>query len=111
MGVPGRNTMGRIWNNRIMPKRIYQMWIDSYHRDSTAFWCEQVSLVFTMAASLYLAIHAQAPNMMIVYPGFFIGSASAIYAYWRRQIPTPMILTTYFACVNIFGFGRAAGWW
>jgi len=87
------------------------MWIDSYHRDPVAFFCEQVSFVFTVAASLYLAITADAPNMAIVYPGFFVGSVSAIYAYWRRKIPTPMILTTYFATVNIFGFGRAIGWW
>lgn len=87
------------------------MWIDSYYRDPTAFYFEIISLIFTVVASLYLAIHAQAPNMMIVYPGFFVGSVSAIYAYWRRQIPTPMVLTTYFATVNIFGFGRAAGWW
>lgn len=87
------------------------MWIDSYHRDPTAFLFEQISLVFTVGASLTLAFTADAPNMRIVYPGFFVGSVSAIYAYWRRQIPTPMILTSYFATVNIFGFGRACGWW
>lgn len=87
------------------------MWIDSYHRDPTAFLFEQISLVFTVGASLTLAFTADAPDMRIVYPGFFVGSVSAIYAYWRRQIPTPMILTSYFATVNIFGFGRACGWW
>jgi len=87
------------------------MWIDSYHRDPIAFACEQTSLVFTVIASLILAFTADNPNMLIVYPGFFVGSVSAIYAYWRRRIPTPMILTTYFAVVNIFGFGRAASWW
>lgn len=87
------------------------MWVDSYHRDPIAFLFEHLSLVFTVAASLYLAIHAAAPNMKIVYPGFFIGSTTAIIAYYRRGIPTPMILTTYFAVNNIFGFGRACGWW
>ena len=87
------------------------MWIDSYHKDPIAFFFEHVSLVFTVAASLYLAMHADAPNMLIVYPGFFVGSLSAMIAYWRREIPTPMMVTSYFAIVNIFGFGRAAGWW
>lgn len=91
--------------------KVYRMWIDSYHRDPTAFLFEQISLVFTVGASLTLAFTADAPDMRIVYPGFFVGSVSAIYAYWRRQIPTPMILTSYFATVNIFGFGRACGWW
>lgn len=94
-----------------MPKRLYQMWIDSYHRDPIAFGFEQTSLIFTVAASLLLAITAGNPNMLLIYPGFFIGSVTAIYAYWRRQIPTPMMLTTYFASINVFGFGRAAGWW
>ena len=91
--------------------KLKAMWIESYHNDHVAFYCEQISLVFTIVASMYLALHADAPNMMIVYPGFFVGSVSAIYAYWRRRIPTPMILTTYFAVVNIFGYGVAAGWW
>jgi len=91
--------------------RLGEMWIESYHKDHIAFYCEHVSLVFTVIASMYLALHADAPDMMIVYPGFFVGSVSAIYAYWRRRIPTPMILTTYFAVVNIFGYGVAAGWW
>ena len=91
--------------------KLKAMWIESYHKDHVAFYCEQVSLVFTVVASMYLALHADAPDMMIVYPGFFVGSVSAIYAYWRRRIPTPMMLTTYFAVVNIFGYGVAAGWW
>jgi len=87
------------------------MWLDSYHRDPTAFLFEQISLVFTVAASLYLAIHAQAPNMMIVYPGFFVGSIAGAYAYLRRGLAWPLMLTSYFAVVNIFGFGVAIHWW
>jgi hypothetical protein len=90
---------------------IKKMWLDSYHKDPIAFYFEHASLIFTVIASLQLAINAQDPNMMIVYPGFFVGSVTAIYAYYRRGIPTPMILTTYFALNNVFGFGRAAGWW
>jgi len=91
--------------------KVYHMWIDSYHKDPIAFFFEHVSLVFTVAASLYLAINAAAPDMKVVYPGFFIGSSAAIVAYYRRGIPTPMVLTSYFAINNIFGFGRAIGWW
>jgi hypothetical protein len=91
--------------------KFYQMWLSSYHKDPIAFLFEQISLIFTVTSSLYLAMHADAPNMLIVYPGFFVGSLSAMIAYWRREIPTPMMVTSYFAVVNIFGFGRAAGWW
>ncbi len=83
----------------------------SYRADPIAFYFEMISLVFTVAASLTLAINAANPNMLIVYPGFFVGSVSAIVAYHRRGIAIPMILTTYFAVTNIYGFGRASFWW
>lgn len=70
-----------------------------------------ISFIFTLFASLYLAITADAPNMAIVYPGFFIGSVTGAYAYVRRGLAWPLVLTSYFAVVNIFGFGVAVHWW
>ena len=90
---------------------IKKMWIVSYHKDPIAFYFEQASLVFTVIAPLTLAINAQNPNMMIVYPGFLIGSLTQCYASFRRGSAWIMVLTGYFACVNVFGFGIAAGWW
>ena len=92
-------------------QKVKEFWINSYTSDVTAFYFELVSFIFTVGASMLLAVNADNPDMLIVYPGFFIGSLSAIYAYWRRRIPTPMILTTYFAVVNIFGYGVASYWW
>ena len=90
---------------------IKRFWTESYHSDKIAFACELISFVFTVGAGLTLALTANNPNMAVVYPGFFIGSLTAVYAYYRRRIPWPMMLTTYFAIVNVFGFGRAVGWW
>ena len=94
-----------------MKQRIKDFWIKSYTSDKTAFCCEMFSFVVTVAASLTLAITAAKPNMLIVYPGFFIGSTAAVVAYYRRGLAWPLVLTTYFALNNIFGFGRAALWW
>ena len=94
-----------------MKQRIKDFWIKSYTSDKTAFCCEMFSFVVTVAASLTLAITAAQPNMLIVYPGFFIGSLAAVVAYYRRGLAWPLVLTTYFALNNIFGFGRAALWW
>ena len=94
-----------------MKQRIKDFWIKSYTSDKTAFCCEMFSFVVTVAASLTLAITAAQPNMLIVYPGFFIGSTAAVVAYYRRGLAWPLVLTTYFALNNIFGFGRAAVWW
>jgi len=72
---------------------------------------ELISFVFTVAASLYLALTADSPRMDWVYPGFFIGSIAGAYGYWRRQLPWPLLLTSYFAVINIVGYGVAVTWW
>lgn len=98
-----------------MIDKIKNFWLHSYETDRVAFYFEIISFVFTVAASLWLATHADSidmPSVMrIVYPGFFIGSLTAIYAYYRRKLAWPMMLTAYFAFVNVFGFGVATSWW
>ena len=91
--------------------KLKEFWLDSYRSDPVAFYCELLSFVFTVGASLTLALTADAPDMKIVYPGFFIGSIAAVYGYYRRKLAWPMMLTGYFAVVNIFGFGVASNWW
>jgi len=89
---------------------IRKFFAKSYHSDKVAFAFEMFSTVVTIAASLTLALNAADPDMRIVYPGFFIGSVAAIYAYHRRHLAWPFVLTTYFAFVNVLGFSRAMGW-
>ena len=90
---------------------VKQFWINSYTSDRVAFLFELISFVFTVGASLTLAVNADNPNMLIVYPGFFIGSLTQLYASWRRGAAWIMLLTFYFACINVFGYGVAALWW
>ena len=91
--------------------KIKQFWINSYTSDKTAFYFELISFIFTVGASLTLAYNADNPNMSIVYPGFFVGSTTQCYAAYRRGAAWVMILTAYFSCVNIFGYGVAVSWW
>ena len=90
-------------------QQIKEFWVNSYRSDRLAFAFELVSFVFTVAASLYLAINADEPDMRYVYPGFFVGAVTQIYASWRRGAAWIMLLTFYFTIVNVFGFGRAVG--
>ena len=92
-------------------QKIKQFWINSYTSDKTAFYFELISFIFTVGASLTLAYNADNPNMSIVYPGFFVGSTTQCYAAYRRGAAWVMILTAYFSCVNIFGYGVAVSWW
>jgi len=91
--------------------KIVSFWRSSYETDRVAFYYELVSFVFTVGASLILAFNADNPDMRLVYPGFFIGSVTAIIAYKRRMLAWPLLLTTYFACVNVLGFGKAMNYW
>ena len=92
-------------------QNIKQFWINSYASDKTAFCFELVSFIFTVGASMLLAVNADDPNMLLVYPGFFVGSVTQLYASWRRGAAWIMLLTFYFACINVFGYGVAALWW
>ena len=92
-------------------QKIKDFWVKSYHSDKTAFMFELISFVFTVGASFYLATTANAPDMRYVYPGFFIGAVAGAYGYYRRGLAWPLMLTTYFTIVNVFGFGVAMLWW
>lgn len=92
-------------------QKIKDFWINSYKSDKVAFSFELVSFIFTVGASMTLAFNAKDPNMLIVYPGFFVGSITQCYAAYRRGAAWVMLLTFYFSCVNIFGYGIAANWY
>ena len=91
--------------------KIKKFWLQSYRSDKIAFYFELVSFIFTVGASMTLALTADQPDMRIVYPCFFIGSLTATYAHYRRELAWPMILVGYFSIMNVFGFGVANGWW
>ena len=90
-------------------ENIKKFWINSYTSDKTAFGFELVSFVFTVAASLTLALTALNPNMVYIYPLFFIGSSTQCYASMRRGAAWVMLLTGWFVIINVFGFLVATG--
>ena len=94
-----------------MIDRIKYFWIQSYLSDRKSFYIELISVFFTVTASMSLAISAEDPDMARIYPLFFVGSVTQCYASLRRGMAWVMMLTGYFACANVFGFGRAVGWW
>ena len=64
-------------------QKIKGFWINSYKSDKVAFGFELISFIFTVMASLTL----------------------------RRGAAWVMLLTGYFAVINVFGYGVAALWW
>ena len=90
-----------MWHN------IKRFWTDSYHSDKLAFYLEMQNFVFSVGASMMLAMTAQHPNMAAIYPFYFIGSTSQVVASVRRGQPWIMMITAWFACMNIIGWSRA----
>ena len=90
--------------------RIAQFWINSYQTDKVAFFVELISFVFTIAASATLAVNASDPDMRWIYPFFFIGSVTQVFASVRRGAAWVMLLTGWFSCVNVFGWLIAMGY-
>jgi hypothetical protein len=72
---------------------------------------EMASFSITVIASFLMAWTAANPDMRIIYPLFFVGSVAGCWAYIRRRLAWPMLLTGYFCVMNVWGFGRAMFWW
>ena len=91
--------------------KVLNFWKSSYDSDRIAFYLELSSFIFTVGASLTLALTAAQPDMRLVYPFFFIGSITGLMGYIRRKLAWPVMLTGWFVVVNILGFGVAMGWY
>jgi len=91
--------------------KVRSFWLRSFERDRTAFYFELVSFIFTVGASLTLAITATNPDMTIVYPMFFVGAVTQCYASYRREAAFVMMITGYFSIINVYGYGVASYWW
>ena len=94
-----------------MLNKVRSFWLRSFESDRTAFYFELISFIFTVGASLTLAITAADPDMTIIYPGFFIGAITQCYAAYRRNAAFVMMITGYFSIINVYGYGVASYWW
>ena len=94
-----------------MIKRIRSFWQSSYQSDPVSFLIEMVGFTFIVGASMLLSFTADKPNMAYIYPAYFIGNVCSILAYFRRKLAWQLTSAGYFFFINVFGFGRAIGWW
>lgn len=92
-------------------KKVIDFWKHGYESDRVSFCLEMCSFFFVVGASMFLSLTADAPRMEYIYPLFFLGSCCSIVAYLRRRLAWQLITVVYFQFVNLFGFGRALGWW
>ena len=93
----------------IMISKIQDFFRASYNSDKIAFYLELCSFLCHMTASMSLAITARDPNMLYIYPFSLVGAICAFLSVRRRKLAWPLLTTFYACCINIVGFGRAAG--
>lgn len=97
--------MNSFWN------KIKEFWVRSYTSDRKAFYLEMIASILVVIGTTSVAVTADDPPMHLIYPVSFISAIISIWAYIRRGVAWPLLLTTYFSFVHIFGFGRAMLWW
>jgi hypothetical protein len=88
-------------------QKLNDWFLSSYHSDKTAFYLEIAAAIFSIIASLSLAIHAHNPDMRWIYPLYFVGGVTGTWACLRRSLVWPLILNIWFCFVNILGWCRA----
>lgn len=92
-------------------QKVKDFWIRSYTSDRTAFYYETIASICVFVSMTWISVTAQHPPMHLIYPVSFTGALFSIVAFVRRGAGWPLVMTTYFSFLHIFGFGRALGWW
>lgn len=92
-------------------QKVKDFWIRSYTSDRQAFYYETIASVCVFISMTWIATTAYHPPMHLIYPVSFTGAVFSILAFIRRQVGWPLVMTCYFACLHVFGWGRAMGWY
>lgn len=92
-------------------QKVKDFWVRSYTSDRRAFYYETIASVCVFISMTWIATTAYHPPMHLIYPVSFTGAVFSILAFIRRQVGWPLVMTCYFACLHLFGWGRAMGWY
>jgi len=92
-------------------QKIKDFWIRSYTSDRRAFYYETIASVCVFVSMTWISVTADAPDFRLIYPVSFTGAVFSIAAFIRRGAGWPLVMTTYFAFLHVFGWGRAMGWY
>ena len=85
-------------------EKIKAAFYRSWETDKIACIFELIGTIFTMIASMTLAITAKDPNMAMLFPIYQIGSICLAIAYYRRDMFWSNGLMWYFIVLNSIGF-------
>ena len=86
-----------------MLKLLKEFWVNSYNSDPTAFYFEVVSVAFTIVGSCVLTFTSPNPIMSVVFPIYWVGSSTMLYAGISRRQIWLSTLTAWFTTMNTIG--------
>ena len=86
-----------------MYKLLKEFWVNSYKTDSTAFYLELFSVMVTICGSAVLTFTSPHPIMTVVFPIYWIGSSTMLFAGIRRRQIWLSTLTAWFTTMNTIG--------
>ena len=89
-----------------MYKLLKEFWVQSYITDPIAFYLEIISVTVTICGSAVLTFTSPNPIMSIVFPLYWIGSSTMLYAGIRRRQIWLSTLTAWFTTMNTIGLYR-----
>ena len=92
-------------------QKVKDFCVKSYTSDKTAFYYETIASACVFVSMTWISLTADHPPMHLIYPVSFTGAVFSVIAFLRRGAGWPLVMTTYFGFLHIFGFGRAMGWW
>ncbi len=84
--------------------RVVNALKENWHSDRIACIAEFLGTIFTIIASMTLAITAKDPNMALIFPIYQLGTIGLAIAYYRRDVFWSNGLMWYFICANSYGF-------
>lgn len=86
-----------------MINNVKDFLIGSYQSDPLAFWFEMIGSLAAIVASALLAVYAQDPPMIVIYPFYLTSSILHVVAAVRRNAAWIAFLSVYFTLINIYG--------
>lgn len=84
--------------------KVWEYIKQSYYADKLCFYMELVASLLALVSAAALAYTADNPNMVILYPGFFLSAFISIFTCIRRNSLCGIVTSFYFFVIDIVGW-------
>lgn len=86
-----------------LARDIWSFWVQTWHENHALFWCEAIATIASIIASATMAFQSPAPDMLVVFVFYLIGSILLQIAMYVRESSWMFLLMTWYTVMNIIG--------